>query len=138
MDVTKSAPTDSRTGKGNVLRKRWPLIALVAILIMAGVAAIIAAQGAFRNMMNPTSLSKAQFDAVAPGGQVEVVFEITVMPSDKLLVGNFLDPASGGAYRRTADTLNVALAADTSVVMGQLSDVKPGAVIQIRGQRTDA
>ena len=88
-------------------------------------------------MMDTASLSKTQFDGIAVGGQVEVVFEITSMPSDKLLVGNFLEPASDGAYRRTPDTLNITLATDTSIVMGQTSDVKPSAVIQIRGQRSD-
>ena len=137
MDVSKSAPAESRQTRAKGLRKRWPIIVLVAILIVVGAVALTAAQGAFRNMMDASSLSKTQFDGIAASGQVEVVFEITSMPSDKLLVGNFLEPGSNGVYRRTPEALNVTLTPDTSIVMGQTSDVKLGAVIQIRGQRSD-
>lgn len=137
MDVSKSASVDSRHVRAKGLRKRWPIAVLVAILVIVGAAAILAARGAFGNMMNTSSLSKTAFDGITVGGQVEVVFEITSMPSDKQLVGNLLESAFNSAYHRTSETLMITVAPDTSVVMGQIAEVKPGAVIQIRGQRTD-
>lgn len=85
--------------------------------------------------MKASSLSTAKFNAIATAGQAEVVVEITSLSSDRLIVGNFLEPTDG-AYRRTPDTLSATVTSDTPVMMGQKSDVRPGAIIHIRGRRT--
>lgn len=137
MDMSKQGSVKARPMWLQALRKRWAVIALAAVLILAGIVGALAAQEAFQKMMGVSGTSKTQFDAIPVGGQVEAMLEIKAMPSDKLLNATLLEPVSDGTYQRTSTTLNINLAADTKVVMGQASDVKAGAVIQIQGRRDD-
>lgn len=137
MTVPKSASTETRQAGAKGSLKRWPIIILVAILLIAGGLAVFAALGAFGKMMTMPNSSKTQFDTLAISDPVQLVFEITSIPSDKQLVGNLVESASDNVYHRTAETLTVTVAPDVNIVMGQTTDIKPGAVIQVQGRRTD-
>lgn len=138
MSQVSEAAVGTRSPAIKMIRKRWRILVTGAILVTVGLVAVIAAQSAFRSMTDTSALSQTQFDGVATGGQAEVVVEITSMPSNTLLIATLVQADSNSAYRRTSESLTITLSPGTNIVMGQASDVKLGAVLQIRGQRADA
>ncbi len=136
--IYEAVTSNPRPPAINALRKRWRLIFVGAVLIAVALVAVFAAQSAFGGMMSVSGLSQVQFDGVAVHGSARVVVEITSMPAPRCSSATSCKTASDSTSRRTSETLNITFTPNTNVVMGQASDVKPGAIIQISGLRSDA
>jgi len=138
MDVSKpSDVVNSRQTWAALLRKRWAIFLLVMVLVVTVLIGIVAS-AAIQGMMRVSSSSAIQFNAASLGDEVEIIFEVASMPSSSLLVGQFVEPNEDNTYRRASDTLNITLQSDTRIIMGQASDVQPGAVLQISGVKSAA
>ena len=76
--------------------------------------------------------------ATPVGEEVNVTFEATAQPSENLLEGNLAEPTERepfSLFRRTEHTLRVHWSTATRVIMGESSQVAPGARLRVRGRR---
>ncbi|HET8626153.1 MAG TPA: hypothetical protein VFL91_01970 [Thermomicrobiales bacterium] len=84
----------------------------------------------------PVPMTLEELRAAPAGATVNVTVEVTALPADGLLAGVVGEPGAGDpfrAVRRTAHPLRVRWGADTKVVMGKPDDIRPGALLRVRG-----
>jgi tetrahydromethanopterin S-methyltransferase subunit A len=84
------------------------------------------------------ALTWEQLHATAVGEEVNVTFEAITQPSEYLLEGNLVEPTERepfSLFHRTEHTLRVHWSTATRVVMGESSQVAPGALLRVRGRR---
>ncbi|HEX5501134.1 MAG TPA: DUF4346 domain-containing protein [Thermomicrobiales bacterium] len=84
----------------------------------------------------PMPMTLAELRAAPAGATVNVTVVVTAVPADGLLAGVVGEPGAGDpfrAVRRTAHPLRVRWGADTKVVMGKPDDIRPGALLRVRG-----
>ncbi len=84
------------------------------------------------------ALTWEQLHATPVGEEVNVTFEAITQPSENLLEGNLAEPTERepfSLFRRTEHTLRVHWSTATRVVMGDSSQVAPGALLRVRGRR---
>jgi len=120
-----------------VLKERWAIVLLIVVLVGAVSLALLVATKGMQNMMQVSGLSATQFEAAALGEEVEFVLEVTDMPSGEQLIGRLLESSGEGDYRRTSGELTISLSSDARIMMGQSSDVAPGAILQVGGIKDD-
>ncbi len=121
----------------NSVRQKWPLAAVIVLAGAALVGGVFLASAAMRGMASGgKAMSEQEFAAVTVGQSVVFALEVTERPSDSQLIGRLLERGSDGVYRRTSRQVTVQSGADTSVVMGQPSDLQSGAVLQVNGTVT--
>jgi hypothetical protein len=80
----------------------------------------------------------AQVKSAAPDAQVDVVVSVAELPTPDLLAGTFLESDEADpftTYRRTAHPLRLRWTSSTRIVMGDASDLQPGALVRARGPR---
>lgn len=83
-------------------------------------------------------LTWEQLLATPVGGEVNITFEAIAQPSEYLLEGNILEPTERepfSLFHRTDHELRVHWSTATRVVMGESSQVVPGALLRVRGRR---
>ena len=80
----------------------------------------------------------AQFKATPVGEEVNVTFEATAQPAEDLLEGMVLEPTERepfSLFRRTEHLLRVQSSEATRIIMGDASEIQPGAFLRVRGKR---
>jgi len=120
---------------GQVRSKRKSLGPFFLGLFLLGIAAAIAIPlylGFTAMMGGPAPQTARQFLAATPGARVQIVVEVTGMPSGTLLTANLLQKNADGSYSRTGKTISV-IWSSTKIVMGSRSDIKVGAILQANG-----
>jgi tetrahydromethanopterin S-methyltransferase subunit A len=83
-------------------------------------------------------LTWEQLRATPVGEEVDVTFEAIAQPSENLLEGTVAEPTEHepfSLYRRTVHVLRVHWSPATRVIMGEPSQVGPGALLRVRGRR---
>jgi len=111
----------------------------VTALMLAGALVLaIALAGLSRaSMSTGTQGATATVAAIPNQGPFEIVVEIVGMEGDGGVEAGLLSK-SGNRYERTTDRLQIVLPADVQIVMGGPADIRVGAVLHIRGERTGA
>ena len=107
---------------------------VIALLIAAAVPVVSMA----RMMMGRPTATVGQLANLAAGDSIDVALAVDTSPVDGLASGTVLEQVDSATYRRTERALRLEFSTRTTVVMGQLSDVHDGAVIQAQGQLTSA
>ncbi len=74
----------------------------------------------------------AQLDQLNPGEEAKSVLEVTTSATQELR-GTLLDKQTETFYKRSDRVAQVTWDADTKIVMGKASDIRPGAVIHVSG-----
>jgi hypothetical protein len=83
-------------------------------------------------------MSWAQIESAAPDAAVDAVVAVSALPAPDLLAGMFLEADEADpftAFRGTAHPLRLRWTPSTSIVMGDASDLQPGALVRARGPR---
>lgn len=105
----------------------WPAPAAVVLgLGLALAAGFISSQF----MMAPSQASAAQLNSVTAGTAVEVEVKVTAVTSAEAFDARLLEQQDS-AYRLKGTTLHFGFPATTTMMMGQRSDVRPGAILSI-------
>ena len=108
---------------------------LLGLLVIAAIAVLFIPFYLERSMMmggSPPQTAQ-QFALASPGTNMNVALEVTTMPSSILLEGTLLEKNDDGSYSLTSQKARVQWNPSQSVIMGSSSDVKVGAIIQVRG-----
>jgi hypothetical protein len=118
-------------------RGRWVVLLSVVVLFFVAtfVPRIVAS---VRLAQLPRPATRTDFILAGPGETVDVVFEATTTSSADVLAGSLLEVQSSGSYQRTNQMVRVKYASDTPVVLGSVSDLRPGAVLQVHGRLSDS
>jgi hypothetical protein len=85
-------------------------------------------------------LTWVELQSAAPGAEVSVALAVTDLPAPDLLAGTLLEADEAepfSAYRRTAHPLRVRWTPAAQFVMGDSTDLRPGALIRVRGDFHD-
>lgn len=111
---------------------------LLGLFIAAGIAALFLPFLLLRNMMSSgTPLQTArQFALASPNAQTNIALEVTSLPTSTLLTGTLLQKNADDSYSRTDQKVTVQWNA-AQFVMGNSSDVKQGAILQVDGRVGD-
>lgn len=84
------------------------------------------------------ALTWAQFQAVAVGEDVNVTCQVLAQPTRDLLEGVVIEPGERepfNLFRQTGHSLCVHWSEATRIIMGEASQVQPGALLRVRGKR---
>jgi tetrahydromethanopterin S-methyltransferase subunit A len=84
------------------------------------------------------ALTWEQLRAMPVGEEVNVTFEAIAQPSENLLEGTVAEPTERepfSLFRRTEHALRVHWSTATQVIMGESSQVGPGALLRVHGRR---
>lgn len=120
----------SYAGRGR--RNFGPL--LLGIFILAIVAVLVISFSIGRMMMDGSPPQTAQqFAFASPGTDVNIVLQVTTLTTSTLLEGAILQKNGDGSYSRTVQRVNVRWNPSQAMTMGSSSDVKVGAILQVRG-----
>ena len=120
---------DSKTPK---LMRR----ALWALAIVAGVSALGAIGFDIARRaggMRPATTTVASALSAQPNARIKVVAKLENSVGLNAYSAELLESHDGSTYRVTPAHIRIALAADTSIVMGTAADLRPGAVVQASG-----
>ncbi len=102
------------------------------------VMAVLAASGAARaQMAPPMPLTAAQFASSATGQSVTLVVRVDRLVRASL-DAELLERVSDSLYKTTGQRVSLYLPAETSFVMGSMSDLKPGAIVFVYAVATTA
>ena len=106
--------------------KNFALLALLLTLLAAPAAA---------QMQPPIPMSPVEFSNAASGQSIKLVVRVAAVKRTALSA-ELLNRESDSLYRSTGKIVSLYLPEDTPVVMGSLTDVKPGAVLFVYGTAT--
>ncbi|HEY6325322.1 MAG TPA: hypothetical protein VIW73_02255 [Candidatus Cybelea sp.] len=106
----------------------------MAYFVLASVAAAGAARA---QMAPPIPMTAAQFASSAAGQSVTLVVRVDRLARESL-DAELLERISDALYRPTGKRVSLYLPAETSFVMGSMSDLKPGAVVFVYAVATTA
>ena len=109
----------------------WILFVTAAILA-AALAVWTSARKAGR-MTAAAASNEQQFAQATPGAKIKLVIEITDSAPAGTIRGKLLQKKTETIYVRTPTQVMVRSSAQTKLVMGQQSDVHPGAVVHVTG-----
>ena len=102
------------------------------------VTAMLMGSGAVRaQMAPPTPMTPAQFASSATGQSVTLVVRVNRLARESL-DAELLDRINDSLYKTTGKRVSLYLPAETSFVMGSMSDLKPGAVVFVYAVATTA
>jgi hypothetical protein len=108
------------------------ILGLVCAGLVLAVGLPVFAMG--RMTMGTPTASEAQVTASAAGDQLEIALEVTAAPDGGPFAATVLERSDQGTYRRSSRALRVRWGSDTSLVMGRVNDIRPGAIVQARGR----
>ncbi|HLJ83626.1 MAG TPA: hypothetical protein VKT51_05580 [Candidatus Eremiobacteraceae bacterium] len=112
---------------------------LTAIFFLAVIAAIAIPALMMRDMkIAPNAFSAETLRSAHSGTAVDVVMHVASTGSDGLVEGTLLKADPDGSYSRTADVVLVRMSTSTSFGMGRLADIRPGALVSVKGTWTAA
>jgi hypothetical protein len=131
-DATPGPP--GRRGLGTT-RGRWLVAAFVMALLVA-VAIPMVSMG--RMLIGPPPATAGQLASAGPGDRLDVAIEVSGPVANGLASGVVLEQVESGTYRPTGQVVHVRFSTQAPVVMGQVRDIRDGAVIQVRGQLSSA
>ena len=118
----------------NRARPLWTI--LLAILAASGAAFVWrGAEKAIR--MQSGVAGESQLSRLRPQKTASVVVEVTETSPGELR-GHLLEKEDDTDYTRARDEADIRWNATTAIVMGQQSDVRPGAIIHVTGTVTNA
>lgn len=110
---------------------------LIAVLALAVVAALVIPGLLLRSMTKmPQSTSISELKATALGSPVEVVIMVNSVAAGDRATGQLLQANADRTYRRMPNVIRIIRSESTRIMMGTLSDIRPGAIIAVRGSRT--
>ncbi|MGH8377762.1 MAG: hypothetical protein ACRER7_02305 [Gammaproteobacteria bacterium] len=115
-------------------RKQLPWLVLTA-LVGLGLAVTVGLYSS-RMMMRPSSAGAAQLAAAQSGTVLNIAVEVTAVPSPDLLDAQLLI-GQGSNYIRTSEMVQIQLQPDTQVSMGNKSELRPGAILQVSAVKRD-
>ena len=111
---------------------------LLGLFVAGGIAALFLPFLLLRNMMSsgmPLQTAR-QFALASPNAQTNIALEVTSLPTSTLLTGTLLQKNADDSYSRTDQKVTVQWNS-AQLVMGNSSDVKQGAILQVDGRVGD-
>lgn len=108
-----------------------------AILITAAVAIVFDVAHRAAGMRAATTRAASVLNA-RPGARIDAVARLKANENNNTYSAQLLESSGETTYRETPALIRIALGADTSVLMGSGTDVKPGAVVQASGRMDGA
>lgn len=112
-----------------------PLWLALAVLVGLGLA-VAAGFYSSRVMMRAPTAGVTQLAAAQSGTPLNIAVEVTAIPAPGLLDARLLD-SQGSEFIRTPETVQIQLQSGTEVSMGNMRDLRPGAVLQVNGVKRD-
>jgi uncharacterized protein DUF5666 len=111
----------------------WAVATLTGVVGLGGIAWIVGDVWMRAGMMRPAATPPAMVVAARDGEQVRAVVRLRAADGRSAYTVELLDKVDDTTYRKSATVVRVAIAAETSFVMGALADLKPGAIVQVSG-----
>ncbi len=109
---------------------------LMVILLGLGLSIAAGLMSGQVMMRSPASIAPAPLATMAQGSRVDLVVQVSAVDGERLQV-RVLE-RRGDSYVPGSASLHVALTPATRFAMGRRADLKPGAVLQLRGTMEDA
>lgn len=107
----------------------WLPLAVVVGLILA----VVAGSYSRLTMRMPLTAGASALAAVPAGTVLNLIVEVTAIPSPGVLNARVLDK-DGARYVRTRENVQLDWQADTRMNMGNRDDVRPGAILEVSAQ----
>jgi len=104
----------------------WLPLSIILGLGLAITAGLISS----RSMMMPPEANPAQLNSALAGTTVEVAVKVTAVPSADSFDARLLEE-QGSGYKLTNQTLHFRFPAGVTMMMGQRSDVRIGAILSV-------
>jgi hypothetical protein len=111
-------------------RALWGLAILAAVGALGAIGFDIARRA---SAMRPATTTVSSVWSAQPGARIKVVARLERSEGLNIYSAELLESRDGSTYRITPAHIRIALAGDTSIIMGTASDLKPGAVVQANG-----
>ncbi|HEU5377646.1 MAG TPA: hypothetical protein VFV38_19655 [Ktedonobacteraceae bacterium] len=109
-----------------------PIFLALLVFAVLGVIAIPFYVG--RMMMGGSPPQTAQqFTLASPGTTMNVALQVTSLPGATLFAGTLLQRNADASYSQTSQSVSVRWNPAQSVTMGNSSDIKVGALLQVHG-----
>jgi enediyne biosynthesis protein E5 len=87
---------------------------------------------------HPTPPSSDQSTQPASGQPVRLVVRVERLGGDQTMTATVLEPDASGTYGPTGQQAEIRYAAADPLIMGQPSDLRPGAILQVTGTASQA
>jgi hypothetical protein len=118
--------------------RRWLMVSLVGVAAVIGLGvAVMAASdrsGSATHRRSGMTLGGTLPAAPSAGQAVSVAILVTGLPESGVLDATVLEAAGDGSLRRTPSSMIVRFSPNITVAMGDRSQVKRGALLQVDGQ----
>lgn len=131
--MTETGPKD-QTMPQAASRKQFPWLVMTVVVGLG--LAVSAGLYSSRMMVRPPPAGAAQLAAAESGTVLNIAVEVTAVPAPDLLDARLLD-GQGANYIRTSEMVQIQLQPDTRVSMGNKSELRPGAILQVNAVKRD-
>lgn len=84
-------------------------------------------------MGSASAAGPAAFESLKPGDLAKIVLEVKDSSSGETMHGRLLEKQTETVYTRTGTSVEADFDSSTAFVMGEVSDIHPGAVLHITG-----
>jgi hypothetical protein len=111
----------------------WIIIAVCGVIGASGVAWVVHDVFQRAERMRPAATPASVIMQAAPGTRVQGVMRVDGPIVSDSFQATLLDKQGEASFSQTSSVIRLSLSTESSVVMGGIADVKPGAVIQAAG-----
>lgn len=125
----------TESGDHRATSHKSPLWLALAVLVGLGLA-VAAGFYSSRVMMRTPTAGATQLAVAQSGTLLNVAVEVTAILSPGLLNARLLD-VQGSEFIRTPETVQIQLQSGTELSMGNMRDLRPGAVLQVSAFKRD-
>jgi hypothetical protein len=118
------------------MKNSWA-VGIVILAALAGLTLIFVWRGAGRMMrMQTQAANSAEFAQLKPAEETKIVVEVSEA-SEGRIHGKLLEKQDETHYSRTSNPADVSWEKDTSLVMGNVEDIRVGAIVHVTGKVAD-
>lgn len=121
--------TKSESGGQQAASRKSLLWLVVAVLVGVGLA-VAAGVYSSRVMMRAPTAGATQLAVARSGARLSIAVEVTATPAPDLLDARLLE-RQGSLFMRTPEVVQIRLQPTTQLSMGDKSELRPGAVLQV-------
>jgi hypothetical protein len=115
--------------------RTWILVC-TALALLSALAVWRVSEKAAKMESAVSAVGRDRFESLKPGELTKVVMEVVDSSPPGTIKGRLLERQTETVYKRSGTLAEAAFDANTSFVMGKVSDIHPGAVLHISGAVT--